>query len=155
MSEFLPGASLHYKAGRENLVPDALSRRPDFLAALKLATEDGVPLAFCNSVVSVESILLSCLVVMQERDSLWRECAHLAGSQNGQWQFLEAGGVQVICGGGKVWVPEAMVSEILTIYHDDRGHIGVKRTVQMIQEKFWIPKITGVVSEYIRKCDTC
>ena len=71
MSEFLPGASLHYKAGRENLVPDALSRRPDFLAALKLATEDGFPLAFCNSVVSVESRLLSRLAVTQERDSRW------------------------------------------------------------------------------------
>ena len=71
MSELLPGASLHYKAGRENLVPDALSRRPDFLAALKLATEDGFPLAFCNSVVSVESKLLYHLAVMQERDSQW------------------------------------------------------------------------------------
>ena len=67
----------------------------------------------------------------------------------------EAGEVRVICRGGKVWVPEAMVPEILTMYHDDRGHFGVKRTVQMIQEKFWIPKITGVVSEYIRRCDTC
>ena len=79
MSEFLPGASLHYKAGRENLVPDALSRRPDFLAALKLA-EEGFPLAFCNSVVSVESRLLSHLVVTQERDSRLGEYAHLAGS---------------------------------------------------------------------------
>ena len=69
MSEFLPGASLHYKAGGENLVPDALSRRPDFLAALKLATEDGFPLAFCNSVVSVESRLLSHLAITQEHDS--------------------------------------------------------------------------------------
>ena len=80
MSEFLPGASLHYKAGRENLVPDALSRRPDFLAALKLATEDGFPLTFCNSEVSVESRLLSCLAVTQEHDSQWGEYAHLAGS---------------------------------------------------------------------------
>ena len=155
MSEFLPGASLHYKAGRENLAPDALSRRPDFLAALKLATEDGFPIAFCNSVVSVESRLLSRLAVMQEHDSRWGEYAPLAGSRNGQWQFLEAGEVRVICRGGKVWVPEAMVPEILAKYHDDRGQFGVKRTVQMIQEKFWIPKITGVVSEYIRKCDTC
>ena len=60
----------------------------------------------------------------------------------------------MICRGGKVWVPEAMVPEILAMYHDDRGHFGVKRTVQMIQ-KFWITKITGVVSEYIMKCDTC
>ena len=151
----MPGASLHYKASRENLVPDALSRRPDFLAALKLTTEDGVPLAFCKGVVSVESKLLACLAVMQERDSRWGEYAHLAGSRNGQWQFLEAGEIRVICRIGKVWVPEAMVPEILAMYHDDRGHFGVKRTVQMIQEKFWIPKITGVVSEYIRKCDTC
>ena len=105
MSEFLPGASLHYKAGRENLVPDALSRRPDFLAALKLATEDGFPLAFCNSVVSVESRLLSRLAVTQERDYRCGEYLHLAGSRNGQWQFLEAGEVRVICRGGKVWVP--------------------------------------------------
>ena len=83
------------------------------------------------------------------------EYAHVAGSRNGQWQFLEAGEVRVICRGGKVWFPEAMVPEILAMYHDDRGHFGVKRTVQMIQKKFWIPKITGVVSEYIRKCDTC
>ena len=88
MSEFLPGASLHYKAGRENLVPDALSRRPDFLSALKLVTEDGIPLDFCNSVVSVESRLLSRPAVMQERDSQWGEYAHLAGSRNGQRQFL-------------------------------------------------------------------
>ena len=81
MSEFLPGASLHFKASRENLVPDALSRRPDFPAALKLAT--GFPLAFCNSVVSVESRLLSHLAVTQERDSRWGEYAHLAGSRNG------------------------------------------------------------------------
>ena len=69
MSEFLPGASLHYKAGKESLIPDELSPRPDFLAALKLASEDGVPLAFCNSVVSVESKLLSRLAVMHKRDS--------------------------------------------------------------------------------------
>ena len=142
MSEFLTSASLHYKAGRENLVPDALSRRPDFLAALKLATEDGFLLAFCNSVVSVESRLLSRLAVTQERDSRWGGYAHLAGSRNGQWQFLEAREVRVICRGGKVWVPEAMVPEILAMYHDDRGHFGINRTVQMIQKKFWIPKIT-------------
>ena len=155
MSEFQPGASLHYKAGREYLTLDALSQRPDFLAALKLATEDGVPLDFCNSMVNVESRLLPRLAVMQEYDSRWGKYAYLAGSRNGQWQFLEAGEVRVICRSGKVWVPEAMVPEILAMYHDDRGHFGVKRTVQMIQEKFWIPKIAGVVSEYIRKCDAC
>ena len=80
LSEFLPGASLHYKAGRENLVPDALSQRPDFLAALKLATEDGILLDFCNSVVGVESRLLSRLAIMQEGDSQWEEYAHLVGS---------------------------------------------------------------------------
>ena len=89
MSEFQPGTSLHYKAGRENLVPDALSQRHDFLAALKLATENGAPLVFCNSVVSVESRLLFCLAVTQERDSRWEEYAHLVASRIRQWQFLE------------------------------------------------------------------
>ena len=155
LSEFLLGANLHYKAGMENLVPDALSRGPDFLGALKLATDDGCPLAFCNSGVNVESRLLSHLAVTQEHASRWEEYAYLAGSRNGPWQFLKAGDVRVICHGGKVWVPEAMVPEILTMYHDDRGHFWVKRTVYMVQQKFWIPKITRVVSKYTKKCDTC
>ena len=54
-----------------------------------------------------------------------------------------------------MWVPEAMVPELLTMYRDNRGHFGITRTVQMIQKKFWISKITGVVSKYIGKCDTC
>ena len=61
----------------------------------------------------------------------------------------------MICRGGKIWVPEAMVFEILTMHHDDRGYLGVKRIVQMIQDMFRIPKITGVVSDYIKQCDTC
>ena len=81
LSEFLPGASLHYKAGRENLVPDALSRRPDFLAALKLATEDGFPLAFCNSVVSPD-----CFLVLQSRRSVI-----LDGGSMPIWLVLEMG----------------------------------------------------------------
>ena len=53
------------------------------------------------------------------------------------WLVLEMGSgsfwkqeqVRVICHGGKVWVPETMVPEIMTMYHEDRGHFGVKRTV--------------------------
>ena len=61
----------------------------------------------------------------------------------------------MICYQGKVWVPEAMVLEFLSMYHDDREHFRIKNTVQIIQEKFWIPKITRVVSEYVKKCKTC
>ena len=61
----------------------------------------------------------------------------------------------MICRGGKVWVPEAMVPQILTMYHDDRYYSVVKKAVQMIQEKFYIARVTGVISEHIRKCDTC
>ena len=92
-------ACIRYKTERENLVPDALSRRADFLAVLKLATENRHPLAFCNSVVSVESCLLSHLAVTQEHDSRWEEYAHLAGSRNGWWQFFKAGDIRVICHG--------------------------------------------------------
>ena len=59
------------------------------------------------------------------------------------------------CRGGKVRVPKAILPAIFIMYYEDRGYFGVKRTAQMIQEKFWIPKITGVVSEYVGKCDTC
>ena len=48
-----------------------------------------------------------------------------------------------------------MVLESLIMHHDDREHFRVKIAVQMIKKKFWILKITGVISEYIRKCDNC
>ena len=80
MSEFLLSATLHYKASREDLVPDALSRRLDFLAALKLTIGNGVPLAFCNTVVSEETKLLFHLAVTPEHDTCWGEHAHLEGS---------------------------------------------------------------------------
>ena len=72
--------------------------------------------------VSIQSRLLSRLAVTQERDSRWGEYAHLAGSRDGLWNFLDTGDTRVICRGSKVWVPEAMVPEILSMYHDDRGH---------------------------------
>ena len=34
LSDFMPGVSLQYTQGKENIIPDRLSRRPDFLSAL-------------------------------------------------------------------------------------------------------------------------
>ena len=48
-----------------------------------------------------------------------------------------------------------MVPVILNMFHNDREHSGVKRTVQMIQEKFWIFKVTAVVPEYIKNFYIC
>ena len=38
MSDYLPGCSIQYTKGSENVVPDALSRRPDLLNALPSST---------------------------------------------------------------------------------------------------------------------
>ena len=35
LADYMPGISLQYTQGKENIIPDRLSRRPDFLSALK------------------------------------------------------------------------------------------------------------------------
>ena len=39
MADFLPGLQLLYTPGKENVVPDALSRRPDYMHAIAVPQE--------------------------------------------------------------------------------------------------------------------
>lgn len=46
---------------------------------------------------------------------------------------------------GKVWVPDELVSDVVRMFHDERGHFGVRRTVELIQQRYFVPRLTGVV----------
>ena len=60
LSDFLPGCSITYTKGSENLVPDALSRRKDLLAAV-LSSQGSAPDANLSAAIAEEDSVSGCL----------------------------------------------------------------------------------------------
>ena len=58
---------------------------------------------------------------------------------------------------GLIVVPESMQTEVIKLHHDSptAGHMGVKKTIDLIQRQFWWSKMAESVNHYIQRCDSC
>lgn len=52
-------------------------------------------------------------------------------------------------------VPEAMVNNIVRIYHDNMAHCGVEKTIQGINDNYWFPSMRKRVVDHVDNCITC
>lgn len=52
-------------------------------------------------------------------------------------------------------VPETMIGNIIRIYHDEMGHVGVEKTAKGILGHYWFPCLKQKVREHINNCVTC
>ena len=52
-------------------------------------------------------------------------------------------------------VPAAFEDVLLREYHDGMSHLGVRRTLAHLKEKYWFPRMRARVEAYIRACDVC
>ena len=52
-------------------------------------------------------------------------------------------------------VPEAMVNNIIRLYHDEVGHVGVDKTLYGILSHYWFPNLKIKVRNYIDNCVKC
>ena len=52
-------------------------------------------------------------------------------------------------------VPAAFEDVLLREYHDGMSHLGVRRTLTRLREKYWFPRMKARVEAYIRACDVC
>lgn len=55
----------------------------------------------------------------------------------------------------RFYIPEAMVMNILRIYHDDCAHCGPEKTIQGILANYWFPSLRKRVHLYIENCIIC
>jgi RNase H-like domain found in reverse transcriptase/Reverse transcriptase (RNA-dependent DNA polymerase)/Integrase zinc binding domain/Chromo (CHRromatin Organisation MOdifier) domain/Integrase core domain len=59
----------------------------------------------------------------------------------------------------RLYVPEekSLQAELLKRHHDDilAGHFGVEKTLDLLQRKFYWPKMAKDVRKYIQTCDVC
>ncbi|KAF0986669.1 LOW QUALITY PROTEIN: hypothetical protein HZS_3231, partial [Henneguya salminicola] len=55
----------------------------------------------------------------------------------------------------RIVVPQSLVPKILTMVHDQRGHLGFKRTQETIQKRFFWPKQREQIENWCKSCHQC
>lgn len=52
-------------------------------------------------------------------------------------------------------LPEALRSLVLKSLHDDMGHMGTERTLDLVRKRFYWPKMSAEVETKVRTCNRC
>lgn len=52
-------------------------------------------------------------------------------------------------------LPEELRSLVLTSLHDDMGHMGIDRTLDLVRSRFYWPKMASAVENKIKTCNRC
>ncbi|CAM1312561.1 Uncharacterised protein r2_g2301 [Pycnogonum litorale] len=55
----------------------------------------------------------------------------------------------------RICVPQEYVKEILKKCHDEQGHLGIDRTLDLIRRRFYWPKLRDDVKNWIKRCRNC
>ncbi|KAK3522328.1 hypothetical protein QTP86_003678, partial [Hemibagrus guttatus] len=50
---------------------------------------------------------------------------------------------------GKYW------SQVLRSLHDDSGHLGVEKTTELVRDRFYWPRMSAYVEQYVKNCGRC
>lgn len=53
------------------------------------------------------------------------------------------------------FVPKSMVHNVIRIYHDNVGHVGIDKTCELVQRTYWFPNLRDTVKNYISNCLKC
>ena len=52
-------------------------------------------------------------------------------------------------------IPQGLVHQVIKIFHDNRGHQGILRTVNMIKRRFWFRRLREQVNLHVNNCLIC
>jgi len=52
-------------------------------------------------------------------------------------------------------VPQIMIGNVIRVYHDKAGHVGVQKTMEGILNTYWFPSMKQKVHEHIQNCVKC
>lgn len=146
--EYRPGASMAHV--------DALSRNPVGNPDIVQSVEDNIML--------LEISNGDALVSMQRRDpKLVKIVSQMEGVPESDEQrqiqenyVLENHRLYRKLDGRKCWVVPANIRwRLLKHYHDDYGHFGEEKVLQLLVQKFWFPRMRKYTQSYIKACPGC
>ena len=107
-----------------------------------------------NTVISHKELLLC-----QKRDMFCRKLVRTAGRHSDfmiNHKGLLVKQVSILRNTYHVYIaPHGLVQQVIKIFHDNRGHQGISRTINMMKRCFWLRKMREQVNTYVNKCLLC
>ncbi len=161
---------LIYRQGRKNGKPDSLSRRPDYEKDIK----ETLPENILDS-KNVQSEFNFMGIVSTFIDKIIQENKNDETAKDIQWYFSPINAEHgynfrpfrkmnkfeikngMILYNKLIYVPASLRLEILNNYHDrpTAGHLGIRRTEELIARNFWWPKMHEEITKFVNSCDQC
>lgn len=160
---------IHFIRGKMNALADFLSRNitRDTLGVEDEISEDEQEILVINSIIH-SSEEQSLIERAQSSDEF---CVSILKAINGEEvekkiermarQFEKKGNVlfkRIFTPNGaerRVVLPKSLVESVLKEYHDDRAHVGKKKLIMHISEKYYVPNIQSVCADYVKFCTAC
>ena len=85
-----------------------------------------------------------CLLLKEWRRLVIRDGIMYRRIQDGQRGVVE-----------QLVLPQRMQTSVKTALHDDSGHLGFERTVQLIRERFYWPRMFQEIKAWCEQCERC
>lgn len=85
-----------------------------------------------------------CLLLKEWRRLMVRDGIMYRHIQDGQRGVVE-----------QLVLPEKLHTAVKTALHDDSGHLGFERTLQMIRERFYWPRMFQEIKAWCEQCERC
>ncbi|CAB3260074.1 unnamed protein product, partial [Arctia plantaginis] len=157
---------VEYVKGKDNIVPDVLSRyargAEDILEFRKLC-----PQIAMFTVPKAKKIItkLKDIVLLQRDDIELRKLLdHLRENPGStirgpKGQFVIENNKLMHrsfkSGQDKLVVPKAIHKSVVQAIHEEAGHFGEARIKRLISDRFYIPNLTKTLKQILRSCDLC
>ena len=150
-----------YNPGKDNVVADALSRRPDhFLCALRAVTPHVELIRDIQAAYSRDSESIKIMQLLHNYETLLNSEDQQIRSEAKCDYFWHDDVIYFkSVHGPRVFVPDvgSLRATVLGEHHDIglAGHLGITKTLDYVLRTFYWPHLKDTVRQYVRSCDSC
>ena len=144
---------IEHVKGKENIVADALSRRPDYQEDTE-ANEKGNLLKEENGNLVINKMMM--VSTQLDNDELRNEIRENMKKHNPRDDLIkDSEGHHRF--NGMIFVPKNMEEKVIKKHHDgvEHGHPGIARVMEKIQREYYFPGMYRKIKKYITRCDSC
>ena len=150
--------TIEYKAGNENVVADALSRRHDHETSNNLNTLNQVNIEMKQD-TELNTLIRQAYELEPELKMIIEDLSQRTNNEqhrNTEYTLTENG---LILKGNRIVIPnsESIRTSILAACHDDKSsaHPGITKTIDLVSRDFYWKHLHRHVKEYVSTCIPC